>query len=91
MKNDIVKVQWKDSYGVTCGWRDISDFTASPLVITSYGKIIYDDEEVIAITGNYAEETENTVEQANGIMTIPKCCIVSITSLACDDTKTVQK
>lgn len=83
MKGDIVEVCWKDSYGVISGWKDISDFCASPLTIHSYGKIIYEDNDLISLTGNYAEETENTVEQANGIMTIPKCCIISITSLTC--------
>lgn len=85
MKGDLVRIRWKDSYGVISGWRDIADFTASPLLITSYGIIIYDNNDVIAITGNYAEETDNTIEQANGIMTIPKCCITDITSLTCDD------
>lgn len=76
----IVCVKWLDSYGVQSGWREIDDFKANPLEITSIGKIIYEDDDVISLAHNFADETENTVAQANGIMTIPRVCIRQIIS-----------
>jgi len=78
MKNDIVKIRWNDSYGVQSGWKDISDYKACLLEITSWGKVIFEDDKVIALAHNYADETENTCLQANGIMVIPKQCIIEI-------------
>lgn len=77
---NIVIVKWEDSYGVETGWRDISDYSADSLVINSIGKIIYEDNKVISLAHNFADETNNTPMQANGIMVIPKACIVEITS-----------
>lgn len=77
---DIVIVKWEDSYGVESGWRDISDYSADSLVINSVGKIIYEDNKVISLAHNFADETNNTPMQANGVMVIPKACIVEITS-----------
>lgn len=78
----IVKVCWLDSYGVQSGWTEISDFTAEALIITSVGVIIYEDDTIISLAHNFAEETPNTPRQANGIMTIPKACIREITYIA---------
>jgi len=77
-KTTVVLVKWLDSYGVQTGWQDISDYKANRLEVTSVGKIIYEDEDVISLAHNFADETENTLMQANGIMTIPKACIVQI-------------
>ena len=77
----MVVVKWQDSYGVESGWRDISDYKATPLIITSFGTVIYEDEKVLALAHNYSDETENTCRQANGIMVIPKVCIDDITSV----------
>lgn len=77
---DIVCIKWLDSYGVQAGWQDIGDYKASKLEITSVGKIIYEDDDVISLAHNFADETEHTLQQANGIMTIPKVCINQITS-----------
>jgi len=76
-----VKITWNDSYGVTSGWKDISDYKANVLVITSWGLVIYEDDETIALAHNYAEETNNTCLQANGIMVIPQSCIIEITAI----------
>ena len=82
MKNKIVAIQWNDSYGVESGWKDISDYSATLLTVTSWGKVIYEDNKVIALAHNYANETKNTYLQANGIMVIPKSCIVKVTTLS---------
>lgn len=78
-----VLVIWQDSYGVLPGWQDISNYEANELNIESLGIMIYENEKVIALAHNYAEETLNTPKQANGIMVIPKACIVKITSFSC--------
>lgn len=77
-KDTIVCIKWLDSYGVQTGWQPLYGYKANKLEITSVGKIIYEDNDVVSVAGNFADETENTEEQANGIMTIPKVCITSI-------------
>lgn len=82
LKDRIVCIKWLDSYGVQSGWQATDNYTANRLEITSLGKVVYEDNNVISIAGNFADETENTEKQANGIMTIPKACIVSISSVS---------
>lgn len=88
MKDDIlgkiVKIKWIDSYGVTTGWKDITDYSACELLIESFGKIIYKDDKIISLAHNYADETDNTPMQANGIMVIPLACITEIIYLSCE-------
>lgn len=74
----IVNIRWIDSY-MDSGWREIGDFTAGKLEIQSLGKVIYEDENVVSLAHNFASETDNTPRQANGIMTIPKLCILEVT------------
>lgn len=77
-----VKVNWVDSYGVTTGWRDLSDYDATLLHVRSYGIVIKETDEILVLAHNYAAETEYTPEQANGTMIIPKACITDITSFS---------
>lgn len=89
--NKDVEIIWTDSYGVKSGWQDISEYTAKRLIIHSFGKIIYEDTDIISLAHNYAEETDNTTRQANGIMVIPKACIIKITSFSCQEFVSRQK
>jgi len=75
----IVSITWIDSYGVTTGWQDINEYEADICVINSWGKVIYEDKNLISLAHNFAEATNNTPSQANGIMVIPKVCITKIT------------
>lgn len=84
--NKQVKVLWTDSYGVTSGWQDISEYKAEALIIQSFGIVIFENDDVISLAHNYAEKTDNTMKQANGIMVIPKACIIQITSFSCQGT-----
>lgn len=87
-----VCIIWTDSYGVTSGWQDISDYHAEKLSVESFGKVIYEDADVISLAHNFAEETNNTVKQANGIMVIPKACIEKITTFSsCQEIELKQK
>lgn len=80
---NTVLIIWQDSYGVLSGWQEISDYSAGELNIESVGFVIYENDKVIALAHNYAKETDNTPRQANGIMVIPKACIIKITSFSC--------
>lgn len=87
-----VCIIWTDSYGVTSGWQDISGYHAEKLLVESFGKVIYEDDKVISLAHNFAEETDNTIKQANGIMVIPKACIEKITSFSsCQEIELEQK
>jgi hypothetical protein len=79
--NKAIYVKWVDSYGVTTGWQSIDGFEHCPLLIHSFGVVIYQDDNVISLAHNYAKETPNTIEQANGIMTIPLACIQDISEI----------
>lgn len=77
MEKKLVKIIWNDSYGVSSGWQDIENYNANELLIESVGFVIDENEKTVALAHNYAKATELTPEQANGIMVIPKSCIVS--------------
>lgn len=78
---DAVLIEWVDSYGSISGWQGVEGFNPKLLTVRSYGTVVHEDEETVSIAQNYAEETEYTQEQANGIMVIPKCCIRKIQRL----------
>lgn len=89
---EIRLVIWTDSYGATGGWSDVENFTPQSLLVKSIGFVIYEDDKLISLSGSYAEETDNTLEQANGIITIPKCCIKhSICLSSCQELVSAQK
>lgn len=71
-----VRIKWVDSYGALTGWQEVEGFKPDLLEVISTGTVIYEDEKVVSIAQNYAVETAYTPEQANGIMTIPKACII---------------
>lgn len=77
----LIKIEWLDSYGASSKWNAIEDVKPIELCCTSVGYNIYEDENKIAIAPHYAPETAVTMEQCNGVMTIPKCSITKITTL----------
>lgn len=81
-KGQRVEVKWLDSYGVQSGWQDISSYSAEKLEITSWGVVIFMDDDIISLAHNFSEATENTLQQANGIMAIPKACITSVSTFS---------
>lgn len=84
MKEDIeiTVVVWLDSFGALSGWIDLEDFNPDPLYCVSTGVNVFENEKIISLAPNYAKGTTFTPEQANGIMTIPKSCIVKISSFS---------
>lgn len=81
MKYQIIKIDWVDSYGHTSRWEATEDFKPDKLICTTVGFLLHENENSISLSASYAPETENTVEQVNGIMTIPKSAIVASTKL----------
>lgn len=91
---DIVFVKWLDSYGTLSGWMNLDDFKPSALEITSIGKVIYEDDVIVSLAHNFADETNYTASQVNGIMTIPKTCIQAVISCpltSCREPESAQK
>lgn len=91
---DIVFVKWLDSYGTLSGWMHLDDFKPSVLEITSIGKVIYEDDVIVSLAHNFADETDYTASQVNGIMTIPKACIQEVISCpltSCREPESAQK
>lgn len=75
MKKEFEYIIWVDS-AMESGWKDLSDgYIGSEHIVHSVGFAICEDDKTICLAHNYSDETENFVVQANGIMTIPKCCI----------------
>lgn len=78
---ELIRIEWLDSYGASSKWTAVEDINPIELMCVSVGYNIYEDENKLAIAPHYAAETVNTMEQCNGVMTIPKCSITKITTL----------
>ena len=76
----IKKIKWLDSYGCTNSWRKIENITEK-LICETVGYVISETDELISLANSIAYETDETVEQANGVMTIPKVSITEETEL----------
>lgn len=70
----IEYIKWVDSFGCSAGWGKIEPIDTL-LICHSVGFVIYENEHTVSLANSVAEETKDTMEQANGVMTIPKCCI----------------
>lgn len=79
--NKAIYVKWVDSCGVTTGWKSIDGFKHCSLLIHSFGVVICQDDKAISLAHNYVKGTPNTIEQANGIITIPLACIQEISEI----------
>ena len=71
----IKKIKWLDSYGCTNSWQKIESITEK-LICETIGYVISETDELISLANSIAYETDETVEQANGVMTIPKVSII---------------
>lgn len=75
-KYPIEQIEWLDSFGCTSGWSAIQPIETC-LICHSVGYVISENENAISLANSIALETDHTVEQANGVMTIPKVAIIS--------------
>ena len=73
----LVAVKWFDS-SFESGWQDISDYTVDAIELnyTSYGIVVYEDNNVIALAHNVSDNPKH--KSANGIMRIPKVSVTEI-------------
>lgn len=81
-EGDFVYIKWVDSYGVLSGWVDLSEYNPNLLMIESVGRVVKVNDEIVAIAHNYSDVTENTPQQANGIMVIPRIAIKEVISFS---------
>ena len=81
-EGEFVYIKWVDSYGVLSGWVDLSEYSPNLLMIESVGRVIEVNDEIVAIAHNYSDVTENTPQQANGIMVIPRVAIKKVISFS---------
>ena len=70
----VVKVLWVDSCNSNMNWTVAEDIEIEPMYIDSFGVVVKDTDEFLAIAQNYGDNPE----QYSNITTIPKCCIKEI-------------
>lgn len=80
--NKRVLVKWIDSNLSERTWVDLEDYETDISEIESYGIVVHENERSISVAGHYAVGNSNTLEQASGIMTIPKACIKGLIFLS---------
>lgn len=73
-----VRVKWIDSCSGNCSWDFLKDFKPSICKPTTYGFVIYEDDEKLSIAQTFAEEDNDAPTQINGVITIPKCAILKM-------------
>nr|WP_121272915.1 hypothetical protein [Pedobacter schmidteae] len=78
----LIYVEWIDSQGCTPSWVRLDDYKPELPIHKSIGWVIYEDDNILSICGNIADETSTTLYQGNGIMTIPKIAIIATKELS---------
>ena len=69
-----VKVLWVDSCNSNMNWTFTEDIEVEPMYINSFGVVVKDTDEFLAIAQNYGDNPE----QYSNITTIPKGCIKEV-------------
>ena len=76
----LLYIRWIDST-IHTGWKWAPDFEPpDSLVIESIGWVVHEDERSVSIAGHRGEDFNNV----QGLMTIPRCAILSQINLAED-------
>jgi len=87
-KCPLVRIEWLDSRQPIASWKFLSDYRdnpAQPLKCVSVGWMIRDDDDLKVLAPNFGG-VENEIDpertlQACGVIQIPTCCVVRISSL----------
>ena len=79
----VVKVLWIDSCNSNMNWTVVEDIEVEPIYIVSFGVVVKDTDEFLAIAQNYGDDPE----QYSNITTIPKGCIKEISFVIYEDNK----
>ena len=70
----VVKVLWVDSCNSNLNWTVAEDVEVEPMYIDSFGVVVKDTDEFLAIAQNHGDDPE----QYSNITTIPKGCIKEV-------------
>lgn len=78
----LLLIEWLDSSQAE-GWLfiDEDEHVNDPLNCISVGWLIQESDEALSITSSLAEMVDGDPLQVNGILTIPKCCVLGRTEL----------
>lgn len=80
---ELVLIEWVDSYA-SSGWQEVSSIEPEVLVCRSVGWVIRETDSTLVVAPHLTDEDGDAAPtQANGLMTIPVCAIVSRRPLAC--------
>jgi hypothetical protein len=72
---DLVFIEWEDSQGCPQGWQLFQDVSFVPVRIRSVGWALREDGDSITLVPHVGR-VEGEENQGQGIMTIPKRCII---------------
>jgi len=79
----LVIIRWQDSAQPISAWKYLSDLPRTqPIECATVGWLLKDDDDVKVICQSVGDLDNPNNAQANGIMTIPARCIVSIERLS---------
>ena len=78
----IEYIEWEDSQAVATGWHYMEDLDFELPVMKSIGWVVKEDPTFVVLSANIGEETPTSRLQGNGIMLIPKRCIVKRFTMA---------
>ena len=79
--DNLVLVEWLDSFGCSSNWQSIEDLKPNPIVCRSVGWLIYDGDDCKVILPHITDSQKNIEKQGCGDMTIPSKCIIKIQNL----------
>lgn len=80
-RQDLVLIEWEDSFGCSSSWESIEGVDPSPLICLSAGWLVYDGADCKVIVPHLTQPHEIAKRQGCGDMTIPTRAIRSITPL----------
>lgn len=83
-KNQIVYIEWVDSFGCSPNWEEIKEeYNPEPLVCKSVGWLLYDGVDCKIIVPHITtEKHDHAIQQGCGDMTIPASAILKIVQFA---------
>lgn len=71
----VERIEWLDSAS-TDRWHDPTEQDYEPIVCTTFGVVVHDDEASVAVAGSY-----ESASQVSGVMIIPKVAIKKRTKI----------
>ncbi len=72
---ELVIVEWEDSQGCPQGWQFFEDVSFEPVTIRSVGWVLRENKQSVMLAPHVGR-VGGVENQGQGIMTIPKRCIL---------------